>query len=222
MLSDLTENLLKATERLHRETCEFEEAGGPYGETVSAWQDSLLAVEKAMGLHDEAAAQETITRVIAAPSSELELEEAKQRIANLESHLQICRLGLLYAGRVHPHPREENYRSVFGIVYQTIHITLRSLWEHDGLSREAYQTTLKEKGVLDQGARPKMVGRIIGKIRVVDEPQHTRNLFGPLSAIAGREIDVLERNDQGDCLCLVDRRYIVDVDHRDVNSDGSE
>jgi hypothetical protein len=57
------------------------------------------------------------------------------------------------------------------------------------------------------------------KVRVIQNPQHTRNLFGPIEEIAGKELEVLERNSQGDCLCLftgIKGTNIVDVDHRDV------
>lgn len=60
-------------------------------------------------------------------------------------------------------------------------------------------------------------------VRVVENPQHTRNLFGPLSEIAGKELDLLERNQDGDCLCVFTGRLgqnIVDVDHRDVAPAG--
>lgn len=56
-------------------------------------------------------------------------------------------------------------------------------------------------------------------VQVVENPKHTTNLFGPLSEIAGKRLRVLERNDQGDCLCLFEGSLgtnIVDVDHRDV------
>jgi hypothetical protein len=56
-------------------------------------------------------------------------------------------------------------------------------------------------------------------VQVVENPQHTRNLFGPLSEVAGKRLQVLERNAQGDCLCLFTGRQgvnLVDVDYRDV------
>lgn len=59
-----------------------------------------------------------------------------------------------------------------------------------------------------------------GTVRVVDAPAHTRNLFGPLSEIAGKELELLERNERGDCLCLFTGRMgqnICDVDHRDIS-----
>jgi hypothetical protein len=37
---------------------------------------------------------------------------------------------------------------------------------------------------------------------VVEQPTATRNLFGPLEEIAGRPLFVLDRNEEGDCLCL--------------------
>ncbi len=59
------------------------------------------------------------------------------------------------------------------------------------------------------------------KVRVVTNPMHTRNLFGPLSEIAGKQLELLERNARGDCLCLFDGqagKNIVDVDYRDIES----
>jgi hypothetical protein len=56
-------------------------------------------------------------------------------------------------------------------------------------------------------------------IKVVAEPKHTTNLFGPISEIAGKELAVMDRNREGDCLCVFDGRRgqnLVDVDHRDV------
>jgi hypothetical protein len=56
-------------------------------------------------------------------------------------------------------------------------------------------------------------------IQVVEDPQHTKNLFGPISEVAGKTLEVLSRNPDGDCLCLftgVKGQNIVDVDHRDV------
>lgn len=56
-------------------------------------------------------------------------------------------------------------------------------------------------------------------IRVMASPKFTRNLFGPLTEIAGKTLELLERNPEGDCLCLftgVKGQNIVDVDHRDV------
>jgi len=57
-------------------------------------------------------------------------------------------------------------------------------------------------------------------VRVVENPQHTKNLFGPISEIAGKELELMERNGQGDCLCIFTGRLgtnLVDVDHRDVS-----
>ena len=58
-------------------------------------------------------------------------------------------------------------------------------------------------------------------VQVVERPQHTRNLFGPISEIAGKRLELIERNWRGDCLCLfsgVKGTNIVDVDHRDVDA----
>lgn len=56
------------------------------------------------------------------------------------------------------------------------------------------------------------------KVRVVAAPQFT-NHFGAIDEIAGKELQLLERNSQGDCLCLFTGKLgqnIVDVDHRDI------
>lgn len=58
-------------------------------------------------------------------------------------------------------------------------------------------------------------------VQVVANPQHTRNLFGPVSEIAGKRLKLLERNSEGDCLCIFEGRMgtnIVDVDRRDIQA----
>ena len=48
---------------------------------------------------------------------------------------------------------------------------------------------------------------------------HTKNLFGPPEEIAGKILRLIERNDEGDCLCIFNGKAgtnIVDVDHRDI------
>jgi hypothetical protein len=57
-------------------------------------------------------------------------------------------------------------------------------------------------------------------IRVVDLPAFTTNEFGPTEEIAGKTLEVLSCNPEGDCLCLFSGRRgtnIVDVDHRDIS-----
>lgn len=65
----------------------------------------------------------------------------------------------------------------------------------------------------------------VGFALVVKDPQHTENLFGDLSDVADKTLQVADRNDIGDCLCMVTedipgtekkKKYLVDVDHRDV------
>lgn len=50
-----------------------------------------------------------------------------------------------------------------------------------------------------------MFGRIVGVADIVKAPKSSQTLypFGPLSDIAGKRLWVLERNEQGDCLCVV-------------------
>jgi len=50
---------------------------------------------------------------------------------------------------------------------------------------------------------------------------YTRNLFGRLSDIEGKRVKVMERNQDGDCICIIENeqgvaQYLVDVDHRDI------
>lgn len=56
-------------------------------------------------------------------------------------------------------------------------------------------------------------------VQVVTDPKFTRNLFGPIDEIAGKRLEVLERNERGDCVCLFVGKLgqnIVDVDHQDI------
>jgi hypothetical protein len=64
-----------------------------------------------------------------------------------------------------------------------------------------------------------MFGRIVGVADIVKAPKspHTLYPFGPLSDIAGKRLWVLERNEQGDCLCIVKAgAAIADVAADDV------
>lgn len=56
-------------------------------------------------------------------------------------------------------------------------------------------------------------------ISVVDTPQFTTNYFGPIDEVAGKRLQLLSRNPQGDCLCIFEGKKgtnLVDVDYRDV------
>lgn len=58
------------------------------------------------------------------------------------------------------------------------------------------------------------------KIRVVENPKHTRNLFGSIDEIAGKVLEVFEKNEEGDCMCIFTGskgQNLVDVDHRDID-----
>lgn len=58
------------------------------------------------------------------------------------------------------------------------------------------------------------------KVRMVSRPCFTKNHFEPLCVAAGKELTLLERNKEGDCLCIFESPnkgpYIIDVDHRDI------
>lgn len=52
---------------------------------------------------------------------------------------------------------------------------------------------------------------------------HTRNLFESIEEIQGKVLmAITPLNRDGDVLCLVEERYIVDVDHRDIQQYGVE
>ena len=56
-------------------------------------------------------------------------------------------------------------------------------------------------------------------VNVRDTPEHTKNLFGDISEVAGKRLEVLSCNFQGDCMCLftgAKGQNLVDVDHRDI------
>ncbi len=62
------------------------------------------------------------------------------------------------------------------------------------------------------------------KIRVVQEPKHTDNMFGPIEEIAGKELEVISKNPDGDCMCIfkgVKGQNLVDVDHRDIEQNAA-
>ncbi|MDQ2731574.1 MAG: hypothetical protein M3Y56_07940 [Armatimonadota bacterium] len=61
-----------------------------------------------------------------------------------------------------------------------------------------------------------MFGKRVGTAKISEAPAHTRNLFGALKEVAGRSLPVLERSERGDCLCVVDGSYLIDVDSQDV------
>ena len=58
-----------------------------------------------------------------------------------------------------------------------------------------------------------MVGDIVGIVLVKERPEHTTYLFGDTSEIAGKTLNVWEKYDQGDCLCLDHKgSNLVDID----------
>lgn len=56
---------------------------------------------------------------------------------------------------------------------------------------------------------------VIGKIRLKKHLEYTLYLWGNKSEIEGAIIDLLEKNKNGDCLC-VSKGGLVDVDKRDI------
>lgn len=53
-------------------------------------------------------------------------------------------------------------------------------------------------------------------VLVVSNPQKTKYFWGDISEIAGERLPLIERNLEGDCLCLVEGKGLVDVHNCDV------
>jgi hypothetical protein len=56
-------------------------------------------------------------------------------------------------------------------------------------------------------------------IQTKPKVEHTMNMFGPVSEIEGKRLRLIERNSEGDCLCLFTGglgQNLVSVDHRDI------
>jgi hypothetical protein len=56
----------------------------------------------------------------------------------------------------------------------------------------------------------------VGHVLVVKNPQKSINLWGDISEIADQMLPVIERNDHGDCLCVLKDKGLVDIDTVDV------
>ena len=63
---------------------------------------------------------------------------------------------------------------------------------------------------------------IIGTIKIVQNPKFTTYFWGEISDIAGKELYLLEKNENGDCLCWLEEKGIVDVDCRDIERSNDE
>lgn len=59
--------------------------------------------------------------------------------------------------------------------------------------------------------------KLKGQAKVKTQTKHTENLFGDISVIQGQTLKVIDRNNQGDCMCLLPSQdKLIDVDHRDI------
>lgn len=59
--------------------------------------------------------------------------------------------------------------------------------------------------------------QIKGLVALNKEIKHTQNIFGAISVVEGQVLDVLDRNDSGDCLCLLPSKdNLIHVDNRDI------
>ena len=64
---------------------------------------------------------------------------------------------------------------------------------------------------------------IIGTAKLKLDLKYTTNLFGGYEGLSGKTLQVISRNDRGDCICIVCNedgvaRYLVDVDSRDIET----
>lgn len=55
------------------------------------------------------------------------------------------------------------------------------------------------------------------KIRLKDKIEHTTYFWGDIKEIEGKEVHLIERNKQGNCLCISEKG-LVDVDYRDIEN----
>lgn len=56
-----------------------------------------------------------------------------------------------------------------------------------------------------------------GHARIKKQTEHTKNLFGQVTVIHDQTLKVIDRNERGDCLCLLPSEdNLIDVDYRDV------
>lgn len=53
-------------------------------------------------------------------------------------------------------------------------------------------------------------------VKLKEKLNYTKNLFAPVSDIEGKTLQLIEKNREGNCLCLFNKEYLVDVDHRDI------
>ena len=60
-----------------------------------------------------------------------------------------------------------------------------------------------------------MLGSVKGRIKIKLHPEYTTYFWGDISEIAGKVLPVFDKNEEGDCLCFVEGKGLVDVDHRD-------
>ena len=59
--------------------------------------------------------------------------------------------------------------------------------------------------------------RIDGRIiQLKDNVAYTQNLFGTIDDLKKGTLRIIEKNPRGDCLCIFNNSYLVDVDHRDI------
>jgi len=56
------------------------------------------------------------------------------------------------------------------------------------------------------------------QIEFNDNIIHTKNLFGTIEELRTATLRLADQNDWGDCLVLVNEKYLCDIDHRDIKS----
>lgn len=54
-------------------------------------------------------------------------------------------------------------------------------------------------------------------VKVKENPTKTQYFWGPISDISGKTLHLIERNEHGDCLAMVEGKGLVDIDAIDVD-----
>lgn len=64
--------------------------------------------------------------------------------------------------------------------------------------------------------------RVVKRIKLKGQVEHSRNLFGPNEDLAGKWLDVLEVNREGECLSLLGgvNGHLVSVDPSDIEEEA--
>lgn len=101
----------------------------------------------------------------------------------------------------------ENYIYLLANKFQyRVQLTIKIIW---GAQMDKLLGNLEGMMKIFQPKPPKFVF-------LNDEIKHTKYLFGSLESIRKIPLLLVDKNDEGDCLCRVPDGHMIDVDHRDI------